>query len=501
MSQSEIKKNCLPVFVIVVGMTLTQLFFTLLVYRSNMNLHQNMLAVMEAGYLPVPNAHILPALQQFSTALKGAVFFTLSAGIVLPFLVYLAAWAWVRGYRRSRVALIVLSGFVIFCMMMLNHHGANPIVTLWFLTVYLVVFKLTLNGLASAQTHLSPKQLITHLVVLAVLGVAWTTGLRNTNFFLSVRDHFFLSSSFGEHITDFYYRYSPYPTYSYKKLQKKQIKTCRIEGNLADNLLNRMESLLLRNDYLPVSADGNCDMIIQISDNRLYFSVGGRTVLKTGIDEFLQSPSAILERISSRSDRNNFTRRFLAFSLYYGLPIFLYANLFGFFKLLFSHFFSQMSNFRLSSAICLIIGIAMLLLFRSIAPESIPIQQLKTALESEDPDIRVAALRTISRQELSPSEYIKNTFEDERSSLPERIWWAISLGNSTDPAANEVLLQLLDDPHPLVACKAYNSLAKKRYRPAIPIIIEKLGTSRHWYVQGYAYSALRSLGWKQKKSS
>jgi len=501
MTQSELKKKWRPVFIVLVGMVLTHLFFTLFVYRSNLNLYQNSLSIMEAGYLPVPNANILPSLQKLDTALKGALFYTLTVGIVLPFLVYLAAYAWDRGYRRSRIFLIILSGFVIFCMMMLNRHGINPIVTIWFLTVYISVFKLTLRGLDGTETRLSVRRLITHLVLLSVLGAAWTTVPRDINFFLSVRDHLLLSNSFGEHITDFYYRYSPYPTHSYKTLLRKQLKTYRIEGDMADIFRIRMKSRLLQYDYLPVDTDRNVDVVIRISDNHLSFSVNDRTVLKTEIDEFLQSPSTTLSRVSSRGDRNDFTRRLLAFSLFYGLPVFLYTCLFAFFQQVFDTLPGRVPGFRLSAAGCLAVGIAALALFRVTAPATVPIGQLKTTLESGNPGSRVTALRTISEQGLDPTDYMENTFTDNGSSIPERIWWAISLGNTTGKKATGVLLKLLDDPNPLVACKAYSSLAKKNYRPAIPNIIEKLGTSRHWYVQGYAYDALRSLGWKQKTSS
>jgi HEAT repeat protein len=81
------------------------------------------------------------------------------------------------------------------------------------------------------------------------------------------------------------------------------------------------------------------------------------------------------------------------------------------------------------------------------------------------------------------------------------MWWTIAMGYSSAPGTDELLLELLDDQHPLVVCKAYNALARRKYRAAIPAIIEKLDTSRHWYVQGYAYSALRSLGWKQTASN
>jgi HEAT repeat protein len=131
----------------------------------------------------------------------------------------------------------------------------------------------------------------------------------------------------------------------------------------------------------------------------------------------------------------------------------------------------------------------------------IPSNDLKKFLASDSPDLRVAALRTICRHDLDPYDYLGVELATLPTYVPERIWWTISLENSTAPETNELLMKLLDDPHPLVACKAYNSIGRRKYRAAVPAIIEALETSRHWYVQGYAYNALRTLGWKQTASN
>ncbi len=496
------KKKYVPVLVILVGMILTHLFFTVMIYRSGLHLNRTIGMVMDAGYLPVPNAYILPNLRSLGTAFKSAVFFTLTVGIALPFLVYLAACAWDRGYRRNRLFLIILSGFVILCMVMLNRHGFNPIVTLWFLSVYFLTFKLTLFGLVGVQTRLSTKRLLTHIATLAILGVLWTT-LSPGNVFFNVRDYLLLSNSFGKRITDFYYKFSPYPTESIKPLLKKQIKTYRIDGDFNESVLHKLKSILLRYDYLTINAAGAADIHIQAHENSISFVAGGRTVLRTAIDTFMGNPGAVLNRVSTRSDRNNFTRRLLAFSLLFALPVFLYVCVFFVFHLIFRHFFNSDGDtgFFTSAVGCLIVGIAAMFIFRVIAPVSMPLSHLKAALRSENPVTRMTAFRTIALEGLDPSDYCPDTLSSNRPYIPERIWWTISLSNNTEPGTNDVLLRLLNDPYPLVACKAYDSLKNRLDRAATRTIIQKIKTSRDWYVQGYAYQTLRSLGWEQKASN
>ena len=89
----------------------------------------------------------------------------------------------------------------------------------------------------------------------------------------------------------------------------------------------------------------------------------------------------------------------------------------------------------------------------------------------------------------------------EGHSVPERYWLAYALARSTRPETGEDLLKLLDDPHPNVVCKAYEALGKRGDRKFIPLIIERIKVSDHWYCQWYAYKALRALGWIQPKST
>jgi HEAT repeat protein len=51
-----------------------------------------------------------------------------------------------------------------------------------------------------------------------------------------------------------------------------------------------------------------------------------------------------------------------------------------------------------------------------------------------------------------------------------------------------------------VVSMAFSALGQRGSSKAIPEILTRLESSDNWYNQGYAYKALRALGWKQTKS-
>ena len=62
------------------GMLAAQVIATIQVYLSNVSLHNNITAIKDAGYLAIPNQHILNILPDFGPAFFGGIFFTLSVG-------------------------------------------------------------------------------------------------------------------------------------------------------------------------------------------------------------------------------------------------------------------------------------------------------------------------------------------------------------------------------------------------------------------------------------
>jgi hypothetical protein len=62
------------------------------VYLSNLGVHDKTQSLKDAGYLIVPNSHVLSSLLELKPAVFGGLFFTLSIGVFLTLVSLFAAW-------------------------------------------------------------------------------------------------------------------------------------------------------------------------------------------------------------------------------------------------------------------------------------------------------------------------------------------------------------------------------------------------------------------------
>ena len=83
--------------------------------------------------------------------------------------------------------------------------------------------------------------------------------------------------------------------------------------------------------------------------------------------------------------------------------------------------------------------------------------------------------------------------------IAARYWFVRTLANSRNPETYANLLSFLNDRHPNVASMALYALGKRGNKQAIGKIMQLMETSDNWYLQWYAYRALRELGWRQTK--
>ena len=127
-------------------------------------------------------------------------------------------------------------------------------------------------------------------------------------------------------------------------------------------------------------------------------------------------------------------------------------------------------------------------------------EHLAKAMASDNWQIRVSALKEIGEKGMEINDFQSYKKMIKSPSVPERYWLATILKKSEAPETYGDLLTMLDDPHLNVRCKVVEALGKRARKDVIDKIIGKIKTSDHWYFQWYAYRALRSLGWKQKKS-
>jgi HEAT repeat protein len=131
--------------------------------------------------------------------------------------------------------------------------------------------------------------------------------------------------------------------------------------------------------------------------------------------------------------------------------------------------------------------------------QPISISNLEDALNADQWQKRVAALKQIDEKSLDVKGFQAYPRLLTSAYIAERYWLVKTLANSRDPAVYEDLLTFLDDPQLNIRSMALYALGKMGNRQAIDQVMHVMETSDDWYSQWYAYRALRSLGWKQKK--
>jgi HEAT repeat protein len=113
---------------------------------------------------------------------------------------------------------------------------------------------------------------------------------------------------------------------------------------------------------------------------------------------------------------------------------------------------------------------------------------------------RVAAMQRIERENLDIARFPAYRKLLHDATAVERYYLARVLALSSGAATYRDLLRMLNDPHPNVVCQVYYALGRRGQKSAVPLIINNIKQSAHWYTQWYGYGALRKLGWRQTPS-
>jgi HEAT repeat protein len=153
-----------------------------------------------------------------------------------------------------------------------------------------------------------------------------------------------------------------------------------------------------------------------------------------------------------------------------------------------------------ASIMCLLIGSIVLVYFQLNRSGNIKLEDISQALQSENWQTRVAALKTIQHEKLEIADY-RAYPRLLKSRIPQERYWltkALAVSRRSDTYGD--LLTFLNDKNTNVRCMAFYSLGLRQNSSAIEPILKRIKISDSWYSQMYAYNALRSLGWKQTKS-
>jgi hypothetical protein len=498
MSKFNPLKTYHPAGILFFGLLIAQILATIQVYLSNIDLYNTVSAVNGAGYLAVPNEKVMASLQNFWPAFWGGLFFTCSIGAGISLGSMAAGWIWYRLFLRNKLVLFVFLSVWGGLLLISNIHGLALFPTLYFLLIAPALFLLTAKWLRHAAIQSTPRLRWLHLVPIPLLALLWFTQF-DTELFVDLRDNLLLSNYFGKKFSHFYYDYTLYPAESFKSLDQKLIRTCRLENISNPRLRLKLANRLLANDYLPMPGMSRVDLkIFQTGDN-LVFSGDDRKVLQIKVDQFFAKPQKALQKYSEERDRHGALRQFTYLSLLIGFPVLIYIVLHFVLYCLTAWFLSRKSSSLTASMLCLIIGLLVLIYFQANKSSNIQIKNIPEALESENLSIRIAALKSLPQKKLDIADYRSYPRLLKSPHPRERYWLVVAMAVSRSQESFMDLLKFLEDKNTNVRCMTFHSLGLLNNRQAIRPILEKIKLSHDWYAQLYAYKALRSLGWKQKK--
>ena len=499
MRKSKLSSPFHPIGILFIGLLIAQVIATIQVYLSNLKLYATVSAVITAGYLAIPNQQVMGSLQNFEPAFFGGFFFTFTIGAGITLGTMAAAWVWYRIFRRHRYILFFFLSVWAGSLLFVNVHGISLIPTLYFVIIPPVIFKLTAKRQANAEIRWNRMQQLVHVIPIPLLALLWFTQFDEA-MFLDLRDNLLLSNHWGRKFSDFYYSYTLYPAEAFKSLDQKNIKTCALENIHPRSIHHKLKSRLLAGGYLLLPNTATVDFKIIQKKNNLDFRSRQRLIFQIPLNQFLSDSQNILQRFSQQIDHHAPFRQITFLSLLLGFPVLIYMVLHAVLYYLLLLFFERKTAALTVSITCLFVGIIVLVYFQSTRSDIIDIKDISQALESDNWQTRVAALKTIQQQKLKISDY-KAYPQLLKSRIPqERYWLVKTLAHSRRPGTYEDLLTFLNDKHTNVRCMALYALGLRKNPSAINPILERIKQSDSWYSQTYAYNALRSLGWKQTKS-
>ena len=485
---------------ILLGLLAGQIISSLQVYFSNLNLYRFLTAADSAGYLIIPSQNILPGLKTLGPAILGGLFFTLTTGAGLSILSYCLGWAWSHLLKRTPsflIALVIIWSGLLF---MFNMNGFSIFPSLYIIIIPAIVFRSTLKSNPSQGRTISRWSTIIHLSPVLILAFLWGREY-DRSMLLDIRDNLLLTSAIGQKINDFYYKYTLYPAEAIKALEQKQLKGCTLKLDSDRGLRKPLEEALLNHDYLLLDSPEDVHLELHLTEESILFINYGKMVQRVTVSDFLADPEAALKSYSEKSDSHGLFRYATYFSLVGGFPLLLYLIVYSVLAGGIMVFSGSQGSGWAPSLICLVLGLMVLFFFQANRSPELAAGDLEKALQSTDWRQRTAALKLIAEKNLDIKQYGHYGAQPSSAVIAEKYWRARALGQSQRSSTVKDLLTLLDDSHPNVVCMALESLGKRGDRKTIPLVMKKLQNTNHWYIEWYAYRALRALGWKQKRSA
>jgi hypothetical protein len=234
-------------------------------------------------------------------------------------------------------------------------------------------------------------------------------------------------------------------------------------------------------------------------NHHLIFVHGQKKVMESSLQKFLSDPDKAMSEFSDRCDINSFFRKITFLSLLLGMPITIYIMVHTLVMLALFFITSPNLRFGISAGVSLIIGVSATIPLYYVFSKPLAQADIIGLLNSKDWRIRTAALRKISEDGMGIDQFMDQIDYSKFYHIPEKYWFARALSQSRNENTIIILHKYLQEPYPNVVCMALYSLGKRNHRASMDLILDLIQSSPQWYVQWYAYKALRRMGWAQPK--
>ncbi|RPJ81641.1 MAG: HEAT repeat domain-containing protein [Deltaproteobacteria bacterium] len=489
--------NLQLVILLLIGFIAAQFLSTVDIFFSNAVFHDTLKAVHDAGYLAVPNMIVAQSLTCFSSAFNGGLFFSFTSGLSLTILTVFAAWIWYILFHKSRPALIILVLIWAASILIINQNGLSSLITSYLILIPCTIFPVFGKLFPDHIRSSSRPVLFTHIALFMLFSISigyFSQGKAER--FLDIRDFLLLRNPTGSKLNAFYYDNSLYSANYFKSYSQQLIKTCDLNSIQDEHLKQKLSHIFKRFDYIPLPASVQADLTLIIQDNKINFFHQNKAVLAVSVNDFLNSPKQWIKQFESNTDQHGIFRMITMASLLFTGAVLLYSIFFLLPFLLIRLFAAPFTATILASLICIL---TLFLLFAgSTGNKNFTSEQISTVLASEDSTARIRVLRYVVDHKMDITLFPEYKTLINDGTTPERYWIAKSLSIRDTENNREDLHKLLTDKHFNVVCMALYSLGKLGKKGDIPIILDTIRTSPNWYVQWYAYKALRNLGWQQK---
>jgi len=482
--------------VIISGLMISQVLFVLYLYLSISEFVIKLTEVKNSGFLIVPGEIILNDAINISTLFYGALFFTISIGALVTVFSLTGFLLLSKAKKRRVPVLMIIFAFWAGFLFKINQQSFQYLLTLILLLISLTVIVWSKRLISVEKKSRGQWKNLIHLVPLLILGLLFYQN-HNKYFLLDARDTLLLSNPVGNVINHFYYKYSLYPAETIKNLDQKTVKSVYFSGIKEGRNKNQLSAELIKNDYFPINSAFIADLIISEIDDDLLFSRSDKVVLKVRRHRIPENLQDWLRQFSQLTDNFSFLRRSIHVSLLVVLPVLLYFIAYWIISALFGFMLSACKSRIVTSVVCLCLGLFLFFTVNKYHWVEIDASNVQAAVVSSQINQRIAALQYLSFQKkgfLNPWQFNINL---QSESIVERYWLANALNVIESKKIDTIIQQLLNDPHPNVACRALYAAGKTKNRQFIKHILKIAKTSNNWYVQNHAYQALKELGWMQ----